>query len=86
MASTANAKMLQAYDNTLLGILQNEAGLEPFLDVIFGFLSRRTDFYQIMTEPKQKYGFPVGVAEKMIEKVCTISVCFNHIQDIKMLC
>nr|CAB3264482.1 nudC domain-containing protein 3-like [Phallusia mammillata] len=68
MASTASPKMLQAYDNTLLGILQNEAGLEPFLDVVFGFLSRRTDFYQIMTEPKQRYGFPVGVAEKLVEK------------------
>jgi len=69
MASTANDKMLQAYDNALLGILQNEAGLEQFLDVMFGFLGRRTDFYHIMTEPKQRYGFPPGVAEKMVMNV-----------------
>nr|XP_018667772.1 nudC domain-containing protein 3-like isoform X2 [Ciona intestinalis] len=59
-------KIMAAYDNTLLGILQNEGGLEKFLDVIFGFLCRRTDFFRNMDDPKQKFGFPPGVAEKII--------------------
>ncbi|CAK8672624.1 unnamed protein product [Clavelina lepadiformis] len=66
MSTKANKQMIAAYDNTLLGILQNEAGLEPFLDVIFGFLFRRTDFYRTMTSPKQRFGFYPGVAEKMV--------------------
>ena len=62
-------KKLAAYDNALLGILQNEGKLETFLDVIFGFLCRRTDFFMIMQNEKQRYGFPPGVAEKMISSV-----------------
>ena len=62
----ANEKMIAAYENTLLGILQNEGGLEPFLDVIFGFLCRRTDFFLTMKSETQKFGFPPGVAEKMV--------------------
>uniref|UniRef100_H2Y4A2 CS domain-containing protein n=1 Tax=Ciona savignyi TaxID=51511 RepID=H2Y4A2_CIOSA len=65
MASPSD-KMKAAYDNALLGILQNEGNLEQFLDVIFGFLCRRTDFFRTMQDPKQKYGFPPGVAEKII--------------------
>ena len=59
-------KMLAAYDNALLGILQHEGKLESFLDVMFGFLCRRTDFFLIMKSETQKYGFPPGVAEKMV--------------------
>lgn len=60
------AEFLQKYDTALLGILQNEGDLEPFLDILFGFLFRKTDFYCSMENPKQKYGFPPGVAEKLI--------------------
>ncbi|CAH8584292.1 unnamed protein product [Schistosoma turkestanicum] len=56
------------YDNALLGILQNEGKLEKFLDVIFGFLMRRTDFYYIMTPEKKNIGFPPGVSIEMILK------------------
>ncbi|CAH8628382.1 unnamed protein product [Schistosoma intercalatum] len=56
------------YDNALLGILQNEGKLEKFLDVIFGFLMRRTDFFYIMTPEQKKIGFPPGVSIEMILK------------------
>ncbi|XP_018654372.1 nuclear movement protein related [Schistosoma mansoni] len=56
------------YDNALLGILQNEGKLENFLDVIFGFLMRRTDFFYIMTPEQKKIGFPPGVSIEMILK------------------
>ncbi|CAH1795000.1 unnamed protein product, partial [Owenia fusiformis] len=56
-----NKKMdLEKYDSALLGILQNEGKIEKFLDVVFGFLYRRTDYYLPIQEGK--LGFPPGVA------------------------
>ncbi|KAF5395107.1 NudC domain-containing protein 3 [Paragonimus heterotremus] len=54
------------YDSALLGILQHEGKIEKFLDVIFGFLMRRTDFYHIMTPDQKKLGFPPGVSLRMV--------------------
>ena len=62
------------YDNALMGILQSCGKLQPFLDAIFSFLSRRTDFYIIMQHPQAKMGFPPGVAEAMVQQVRP-SVC-----------
>lgn len=33
------------YDNALLGILQHEGNIEKFIDVIFGFLMRRSAYF-----------------------------------------
>lgn len=57
------------YDSPLLGILQDCVKLPQFLDSIFSFLARRTDFYVIMEHEKAKMGFPPGVAEGMILQV-----------------
>lgn len=57
------------YDNALMGILQNCSKLEPFLDTIFSFLARRTDFYILMKHERAKMGFPPGVAENMVHQV-----------------
>ncbi|THD21251.1 NudC domain-containing protein 3 [Fasciola hepatica] len=54
------------YDNALLGILQHEGKIEKFLDVVFGFLMRRTDFYHIMTPDQNKLGFPPGVNFRIV--------------------
>ncbi|CAH8871259.1 unnamed protein product [Trichobilharzia szidati] len=74
--------MNPAYDNALLGILQNEGKLEKFLDVIFGFLMRRTDFYCIMTPEHKKIGFPAGMSIQMVlqayEKYKTIFENYQH--------
>lgn len=59
-------KTNEAYDSALLGILQHEAAVQPFIDVIFSFLSRKTDFYRIMKTKNQSYGFAPGVAEQMV--------------------
>jgi hypothetical protein len=40
-------------------------GVHGLLDSVFGFLSRRTDFFYEM-EPGDKMGFPPGVAESMV--------------------
>lgn len=72
------------YDNALMGILQNCGKLQPFLDAIFSFLSRRTDFYIIMQHPQAKMGFPPGVAEAMVQQVRPClrvwGCCFRNIQ------
>ena len=60
-------------DNIFLGILQNCGQIEPFLDVVFSFLARRTDFFLIMSGKEGRMGFPEGIAQKMVLKVhlCT---------------
>lgn len=63
------AQMYNRYDNMLFEILQSEGQLLPFLDVIFSFLYRRTDFYKVQTEKNNKFGFPEGVAETILQKV-----------------
>uniref|UniRef100_A0A5K3EEV5 CS domain-containing protein n=1 Tax=Mesocestoides corti TaxID=53468 RepID=A0A5K3EEV5_MESCO len=55
------------YDSTLIGILQNEGSLEKYLDVMFGFLMRRTDFFY-EHQPGDKLGFPPGYALKLVLK------------------
>ena len=57
------------YDNALMGVLQNCGKLQPFLDAIFCFLARRTDFYIIMKHERAKMGFPPGAAENMVHQV-----------------
>ncbi len=44
---------------------QNGGGIPKFLDSVFGFLSRRTDYYYEM-EPGDKMGFPPGIAESLL--------------------
>ena len=54
------------YDSALMGILQDCVKLPQFLDSVFSFLARRTDFYIIMEHEKAKMGFHPGVAESMV--------------------
>lgn len=57
------------FDDVFMGILQNLGRIEPFLDAIFHFLARRTDFFRIMHTPTDKMGFPPGVSEKVVLKI-----------------
>ncbi|XP_070781044.1 nudC domain-containing protein 3 [Enoplosus armatus] len=61
-------EMTEMYDNALLGILQHVGNIQDFLQVYFGFLYRKTDFYRLLSGPNDKMGFPPGVAEKMVFK------------------
>ncbi|KAL4609532.1 nudC domain-containing protein 3 [Arapaima gigas] len=61
-------EMTELYDNALLGILQHVGNIENFLQVYFGFLYRKTDFYRLLSSPNDRMGFPPGVAEKMVLK------------------
>ncbi|XP_078095602.1 nudC domain-containing protein 3 [Mustelus asterias] len=55
----------EMYDQALLGILQHVGKIENFLEVFFGFLYRKTDFFRLMVLREDKLGFPPGVAEKL---------------------
>ncbi|XP_069557458.1 nudC domain-containing protein 3 [Brachyistius frenatus] len=61
-------EMTEMYDNALLGILQHVGNIQDFLQIYFGFLYRKTDFYRLLSSPNDKMGFPPGVAEKMVLK------------------
>ncbi|KAM4635022.1 nudC domain-containing protein 3 [Polymixia lowei] len=61
-------EMTEMYDNALLGILQHVGNIQEFLQVYFGFLYRKTDFYRLLSNPNDRMGFPPGVAEKMVLK------------------
>ncbi|XP_071105880.1 nudC domain-containing protein 3-like [Haliotis cracherodii] len=62
------ASVRETYDSTLLGILSNEGEITNFLDVVIGFLYRRTDFFRIMKRKDDKLGFPPGTAAKLLLK------------------
>ena len=44
---------------------QEAGGLNPFLDSMFSFLQRRTDFYY-EAEPGDAMGFPPGYSEQLV--------------------
>ena len=64
------------YDNALMGILQDCVKLPVFLDSMFSFLARRTDFYIIMKQDDSaaKMGFLEREAEAMV-----MSVSYYHL-------
>ncbi len=44
---------------------QMGGGIPTFLDAVFGFLHRRTDYFYEM-EPADNMGFPPGIAESLV--------------------
>ncbi|KPP61152.1 nudC domain-containing protein 3-like [Scleropages formosus] len=68
-------EMTELYDNALLGILQHVGNIQSFLQVYFGFLYRKTDFYRLLSSPNDRMGFPPGVAEKMVLRTFKV---FEH--------
>ncbi|XP_061402286.1 nudC domain-containing protein 3 [Musca vetustissima] len=53
-------------DTILSEILEERKSLTGFLDAIFGFLSRRTDFYHIQKNKDEQIGFPRGIKEEIL--------------------
>ncbi|KAJ8913202.1 hypothetical protein NQ315_016144 [Exocentrus adspersus] len=54
------------HDDMLFEMLKQCKTLPNFLDDVFGFLQRRTDFYVVADEPNAAVGLPEGLAEKLI--------------------
>ncbi|KAH0477150.1 MAG: hypothetical protein KVP17_000004 [Porospora cf. gigantea B] len=44
----------------------SQGGLTDFLDAMFDFLGRRTDFFHVMNNPNDESGFPPGRIEAMV--------------------
>ncbi|KAG8232499.1 hypothetical protein J437_LFUL011268 [Ladona fulva] len=57
------------HDQTFMGVLSEEGQVIPFLDSVFGFLYRCTDFFRIQNDPSERLGFPPGIAEQITLKV-----------------
>ena len=57
------------YDAVLSAMMQSCVKIQNFLDSIFSFLSRRTDFYILMDNDMAEMGFKPGVAMNMVIQV-----------------
>merc|ERR1712154_744289 len=58
---------LKFYDQLFLNVLQKEQKIELFLDSVFSFLYRKTDFFRFCSKDNPKMGFPPGHANKLVE-------------------
>ncbi|KAH8264416.1 hypothetical protein KR038_008335 [Drosophila bunnanda] len=56
----------QRSDAMLMEILQDRKTITGFLDSIFGFLRRNTDFYHTKRDESDKIGFPKGVRDQIL--------------------
>ncbi|EDV48689.1 nudC domain-containing protein 3 [Drosophila erecta] len=56
----------QRNDAMLMEILQDRKTITGFLDSIFGFLRRNTDFYHTKRDESDKIGFPKGVRDQIL--------------------
>ncbi|XP_017785595.1 PREDICTED: nudC domain-containing protein 3 [Nicrophorus vespilloides] len=54
------------FDDNLFEILKERRTLTNFLDTVFGFLKRRTDFYQVAETNASPVGLPKGLAETIL--------------------
>ncbi|XP_053574124.1 nudC domain-containing protein 3 [Bombina bombina] len=59
-------ELSERYDHALLGILQHVGNIQDFLNIYFGFLYRKTDFYRLLLNPQDRLGFPPGIAQNMV--------------------
>ncbi|KAI9561864.1 hypothetical protein GHT06_012826 [Daphnia sinensis] len=57
------------HDRLFLEILKEERSIVTFLDSVFGFLYRCTDFFQHQNDSSGKVGFPGGVAKDIVQKL-----------------
>ncbi|XP_037939141.1 nudC domain-containing protein 3 [Teleopsis dalmanni] len=52
-------------DAMLMQVLEERKTVNSFLEAVFGFLKRNTDFYHIKTD-QEPIGFPKGIREKLV--------------------
>lgn len=64
-----------SFDPLLLSMMENCGKVQNFLDSIFSFLSRRTDFYILMDHDESQMGFKPGAAMNMVLQVCNVYSC-----------
>lgn len=66
------------FDSIFLDIAQQQGSIENFLDVIFSFLQRRTDFFHEMTSTADTIGFPKGRAKEIIQTAFSKHQCIYN--------
>ena len=54
---------MTSHDGALMGVLTQHKSLPDFLDTLFGFLRRKTDLFETLSEKK---GFREGAAEQLV--------------------
>ena len=59
--------LVHKFDTMFMQMNQEAGGLNPFLDAMFSFLQRRTDFYY-EAEPGDRMGFPPGYSEQLVSQ------------------
>lgn len=57
------------FDTMFLEIAQHQGTIENFLDLIFSFLQRKTDFFHVMTSSDDLIGFQKGRAKEMVDSI-----------------
>ncbi|KAK9888269.1 hypothetical protein WA026_000533 [Henosepilachna vigintioctopunctata] len=57
-----------SHDDMLFNILRECKTLPTFMDRIFGFLKRRSDFYVVASSPDCPVGLPPGVAQALVQQ------------------
>ena len=65
MANQLPPALLAKFDQMFMTMTQEAGGLNPFMDTMFSFLQRRTDFYY-EAEPGDRMGFPPGYSEQLV--------------------
>ena len=60
--------LMAKFDQMFMTMTQEAGGLNPFLDAMFSFLQRRTDFYY-EAEPGDRMGFPPGYSEQIVSSL-----------------
>ena len=63
--------LLAKFDQMFMTMTQESGGLNPFLDCMFSFLQRRTDFYY-EAEPGDNMGFPPGYSEQIVSTLTAL--------------
>lgn len=66
--SNEEERLLAQAEGMLLNVAQMAGGLDPLMRVFFGFLHKRTDFYNVIPEDvgAAKLGFREGAARRMV--------------------
>ena len=59
----------EQYDSAMMTVLRDCGKIQQFLECVFSFLSRRTDFFIIMEHEHAEMGFPPGSAMNMVLQV-----------------
>lgn len=68
MGESLKMSLQEKHDNLLMEIFKAYQNPTDFLDEVFGFLNRKTGFFDIYDE-QRKVGLPPGTATKIINDV-----------------